>query len=337
MGIKQLAAKVGVSIGTVSRAVNNRYGVNPATRARVLAAARRHGYVPNPAARLLKEHPMSSVGLFFAPFAGPEGEINPTALALIETLRREMKARAFDLQVSYYRDDDDLRKQADARHLEVILFFGHFAQHTFDVARNLGHQVIIIGNRSLKPGSTAVLADTRYCAAAAVQYLAALGHERLALVTGPRSETHNAGYIDGFDSAVREFALTARADWRVELSASLTHRDGACAATRPLLGTRTRPTAFVFSSDWLAMGGRRAIIEAGLRVPGDVSIIGYDNLPAAAELEPPLTTFDPDIAAVAQTVTSLVNDLGRKGRREAREIHFQPRLLKRQSCATRRT
>jgi hypothetical protein len=87
-GIKQLAAELGVSVGTVSRAMNNRYGVDPETRERVMEAAKRLGYVPDAAARRLKSHPLWRVTVLFAPFLGPNREINPAALATVEALRQ---------------------------------------------------------------------------------------------------------------------------------------------------------------------------------------------------------------------------------------------------------
>ena len=92
-GIKQLASELGISVGTVSRAMNNRYGVDPETRERVMEAAKRIGYVPDAAARRLKSHPLWRVNVLFAPFFGPNREINPAALATVEALRQSALRR----------------------------------------------------------------------------------------------------------------------------------------------------------------------------------------------------------------------------------------------------
>ncbi|MDR1282273.1 MAG: LacI family transcriptional regulator [Opitutaceae bacterium] len=341
-GITQLAEVLGISVGTISRALNNRYGVNPKTKTRVIEAARRYGYVPNGAARQLKARPSLVAGLFFAPYYGPAGEINPAALGIIEELRVFMRSQGMELQVLHYRgDDEELKMQAKT--VNVGVFFGHFEEASFAAADAVGLPSILYSKRSACASQVCVLPDTRHCGCAAVQYLAALGHERIALVTGPRVETPFQGYREGFVEGMAEFRIPLREAWVIELPEAQCNRDGAAAALLPLLKKRRateRPTAMVFSSDWLALGGRKAAREAGLRVPDDVSLIGYDNLPLSAELDPPLTTFDIHLPDLVQTITRLASQLGAPQNRgvppEQHEIFIMPDLIKRGSCVSLR-
>ncbi|MDR0352608.1 MAG: LacI family transcriptional regulator [Opitutaceae bacterium] len=335
VNIKSLARLVGVSIGTVSRALNNRYGVNPDTRRRVLEAARAHHFLPNGAARRLRHRPSLQLGLFFAPYYGPNREINPAALNLIETLRASLAEHGAELRVLYYKDDEDLRAQAEG--VDVGLFYGHFEAPAFHVAHALGVPAILYDKRSAHEDQVSLMADTGRSCGMAVQYLAALGHERIAMVTGPSGEQYFHNYLETFPAAMAEFNLPVRPEWVVTLDAAACNKDGARDAVLPLLKKRVRPTAIIFASDWLAIGGRKAARDAGLRVPDDISLIGYDNLPITSELDPPLTTFDVHIPRVVETLTLLATQLGTRQRRAARgalrkEYLITPDFVKRQSC-----
>ncbi|EIP98596.1 transcriptional regulator [Opitutaceae bacterium TAV1] len=335
--LKELSRVLGLSIGTVSRALNHHPTVSEKTRARVMEAARRHGYVPNSAARLLKARSTLTVGVFFAPYYGPQGEINPAALNVIESLRTQLARHGMELQVLYYRNDDELRAQARA--VNVGIFIGHFEQASFQTVHELGLPAIVYTKLSPYPSQVCVLADTRHAGAQAVQYLAALGHRRVALVTGPRHETPFARCREGFEQAAAEFRIPVRPEWLIELPDAQCNKEGTAEALLPLLRREAseRPTAVVFASDWFALGGRKAAREAGLSVPGDLSLIGYDNLPIGAEIEPALTTFDLHLPGTVQTITRLAARLGSPQSRSLpenkREILILPDLIKRDSCA----
>lgn len=303
VGIKQLAAELGVSVGTVSRALNNRYGVDPETRERVMAAAKRLGYVPDAAARRLKSHPLWRVALLFAPFLGPNGEINPAAIATVDALRAEAQRRGLEFQVVPFAGDADVAARCEAGEFDAVITYGHFEPPTLELLGARGLPTVSVQGRTRAGRQIPVRVDTRAAAYEAALYLAALGHRRVALVAGPESELHHRGFHDGFAAAVAEFALESPAEWRLSLAADHINARGAALALAPLLGNRERrPTAVVFASDWLACGGLEAARAAGLEAPRDLSLTGFDNLPIAAEQTPPLTTFDVHLDVLAGTV-----------------------------------
>ncbi|AHF91794.1 transcriptional regulator [Opitutaceae bacterium TAV5] len=335
--LKELAHVLKLSIGTVSRSLNNHALVSEKTRNRVFEAARKYGYVPNSAARLLKARSTLTVGVFFAPYYGPQGEINPAALNVIEALRRHMPRQGMELQVLYYRNDDELCAQAKT--VNVGIFIGHFEDKSFAAVHALGLPAIVYTKLSSYPTQVCVLPDARHAGATAVQYLAALGHRRIGVVTGPLRETPFARHREGFEQALAEFRIPAQPDWLIELPESQCNKEGAAEVLLPLLkkNKNARPSAIVFASDWYALGGRKAAKDVGLSVPDDLSLIGYDNLQVSAEVEPALTTFDVHQSGLVQTITRLAARLGSpQGRRltEAqREILVLPDLIKRESCA----
>jgi LacI family transcriptional regulator len=250
-----------------------------------------------------------------------------------------MQSQRMELRVLHYENNEELKAQAKDVHVGV--FFGHFEDSSFATIHELGLPAILYSKRSSYTSQICVLPDTRHCANTGVQYLAALGHERIALVTGPLVETPFQGYREGFEQALREFHIPIVERWLVELPESDCNKDGTCSALLPLLQTADeteRPSAILFSSDWLALGGRKAAREIGLRVPEDLSLIGYDNVPLSAELDPPLTTFDIHMPDLVQTITRLAAQLGGHPKSKSapapqREMFILPDLIKRGSCA----
>ncbi len=335
VGIRELARQLGISIGTVSRALNNRYGVNSHTRARVLEQARRLNYVPNSAARRLKDSTVLTVGLFFAPFLSPSKEVSPTALRLIDLFRERLASQNMMLQVIFYASDQDLKDQSAINQIDVAVFYGEFSPVTFRVIHEIGIPAVLLHHKAEFPRQIAILVDVRQAGFRAVEYLAALGHERLCLVTGPKVEMHTTDLCAGFFDALEEFGLPRHAKWGVELSPEAANKEGAAEALIPILTQAVRPTGIVFASDWMALGGYKAAQQVGLRVPHDLSIVGHDNLPLAAEISPPLTTFDVEPNREADLLVQLVADMERNRLSEnavQREIHLVPELVKRQSC-----
>jgi LacI family transcriptional regulator len=301
-GIKQLASSLGVSVGTVSRALNNRYGVDPATRERVMEAAKRLGYVPDAAARRLKSHPLWRASLLFAPFLGPNREINPAALATVEALRQCALRRGLAFNVTEFAGDADLIARCDAAEFDVAITYGHFSAATLALLAARSVPTVSLQGLMHSGRQVPVRVDTHKAAYDAAVYLAALGHRRLALVAGPSTELHHRGFHEGFAEAVVEFALESPESWRVSLPPGRLTAAGAAEALTPVLATTPRPTAVVFASDWLACGGLDAARATGLNVPADLSVTGFDNLPVAAEQSPPLTTFDVHLDLLADTV-----------------------------------
>lgn len=343
--LKELSRLLGLSIVTVSRSLNNRPGVSASTRQRVLEAAREHRYTPNSAARQLKARPSLAAGLFFAPYYGPKRDINPNALNLIERLRQSLEMRGVEMRVFYYEGDANLRTQA--LEVDVGIFYGHFSNASFAVVHDLGIPAVLFDKRSAYPDQISVLMDAAQCCNQAVQYLVALGHTRIGLMTGPLKELYFQQSATAFAPALTEFGLQGQPDWVFCLSQQTCNQEGAKEALLPLLKRKDplqRPTAMVFASDWLAIGGRRAALDAGLSIPKDFSIVGHDNLPVTAELDPPLTTFDIHIGRVVQTLTHLCVQLGSHndplgtvaGNPAGRAIFIMPDFVKRSSCANLR-
>ena len=340
VGIRELARELGLSIGTVSRALNNRYGVNPATRTKVLDQARRLGYVPNNAARSLKDQPILEVGVLFAPYVSPSKEINPVALRFIDLFRDRITALNMSLRVILFTNEDELKGQVTANHTDVVLFNGEFPEASYRLIHELGIPAVLMSHHQKFDDQVSVLVNSSIPGERAVEYLAALGHEHIGLITGPRGSLYVDGYWEGFMRGLKEFGLPFHEEWAIELAPSKSNKDAAADALLPILRKSNRPTALVFSSDWFALGGYKVARELKLRVPQDLSIIGHDNLPVTSELTPPLTTFDVNPPRHANLLAEIAKDLGNRHWNSSalskREIILSSDFVKRGSCFCRR-
>lgn len=325
--------------------MNNRYGVDAETRERVMVAARKIGYVPDAAARRLKSHPRLRIEVLFSPYPGINREINPAALTTLQALRERAATRGIALTVRELTDTQapaevaaDLAAHIAEQTFDVAVTYGHFNDETLAVLRSSGLPVVCLQGIADGARQIGVTVDTAAAAYQATQYLAALGHFRIALVAGPVEALHHRGYHRGFAKAVEEFGLYSPDSWHLSLPPQALNETGAATALGPLLTKPEdeRPSAIVFASDWLAMGGLRSATAAGLHVPGDISLIGYDNVPATANLHPILSTFDVHHDMMADSVldaaTELMENPHAPTSSAQAERRVQADLVKRASC-----
>lgn len=291
VGMREVAARAGVSTQTVSRVLNEHPHIRPETRERVEQAMAELGYRINNAARALGTSTTRTIGVLasdsdlFGPAAG---------IAALEAA-----ARAAGRWISTaYADGADPAAVADA--VDHLLAQGVdgivvVAPHTATV-RRLGDGVqgvplVVLqggaGERSQVDG-----------AALAVGHLAQLGHRRIGRVSGPAA-WHEAGLRDrGMDEAVARHGLTAAGRWEGDWSAA----SGAALAAEIAAAVRAPdgPTAIAVANDQMALGLIAGLVDLGVRVPGDVSITGFDDNPDAGFYRPALTTVRLDIAGEAR-------------------------------------
>jgi LacI family transcriptional regulator len=294
--IREVAERAGVSTATVSRVLSGNYPVPPATRTRVLRAARALDYVANAHARALVGGGRKTVAVvvrqvtspFYAQVAeGVEAEAAENGwLCLVGTtggdpqreldfvqLMREEGTRVVILVGGVVEDDAYRRRIA------------HYAQ-ALDAA---GARLVLCGRPSPDPALPAlvVVFDNEAGARAATSHLLSAGHRRIVFLGGLPGNTALDARVAGYRAALAEHGLPADAAHVVDcgLGRAAGHR----AMTELLKGER-RFTAVFAGDDMVAAGALRAIADAGLRVPDDISVVGYNDIPLAEDFHPPLTT-----------------------------------------------
>ena len=316
--------------GTVSRALNEqtRALVNPETAERVLRAAERLGYRPNPIARGLKTNRSFTVGVVIPDLTNP---LFPPIVRGIEDRLTEAGYTA--LIVNTDNDADRERTQIAAmRARQVDGFIAATARldHELLAEAGAGGTPLVLVNRSFEDGSVpAVTVDDREGTRLAVEHVVALGHRRIGHLAGPQNvSTGHRRYL-GFLDAMRAAELEVP-DGSVGFAAALTESEGARACGE-VLARQPRVTAIVAANDRLAMGCYDTLAAHGLSCPEDVSVVGFNDMPFIDRLRPPLTSVRVPQREIGTVAADLLLQQLRDASQPAREILLEPSLVIRDS------
>jgi DNA-binding LacI/PurR family transcriptional regulator len=324
-----VARLAGVSHQTVSRVVNGQSNLRPATRMRVEEAIRQLGYRPNSAARALVTKRSGTVGVIGSKsgFWGPSSVQRAIQAAGREAGYFVSSVNLPDLTRDAVSDAvDHLR---DQRVEGIVLIAAN--DDAVEVARHqevVGIPVVVVEG-SLDKARWTVGVDQVAGAALATRHLLDLGHTEIVHVSGPLQWTEARGRLRGWQEALQAAGLRpsphVEGDWTAESG----YRIGQELATRGDL------TAVFAANDQMALGLLRALWEAGRAVPGDVSVVGFDDIPEAAFLIPPLTTVRQDFAAVGHRAIEILQTAIGEPTVDAHlpERLIQPELVERASTA----
>jgi DNA-binding LacI/PurR family transcriptional regulator len=301
--IRDVAERAGVSHQTVSRVINRQDLVSAETRQRVEQAIRELNYVPSPIARGLNSNRTHSIGLvstnisdhFFAEVAaGAENEARRhgyyLVIASVEE-HAEADERAY------------LRLMLERRVEGLIVARPRLPISPDRVGASLEVPLVAIASAE-SPGLTVVDVDNRRGGLEAVSFLLARGHTRIATITGPTAWPSSRARLGGYRDALHQAGIEVDPSL-VEQASGWGLEDGQAAMAR-LLARRVGFTALFAYSDLVAIGAIRQLRAGGLRVPHDVSVVGYDDIPVAAFLEPPLTTVSQPMRQVGERAASLL-------------------------------
>jgi LacI family transcriptional regulator len=302
--LKDVAKRAKVSIKTASRVVNGEAFVAEATRARVLKAVRDLGYVANLSAKRLATGSTFNLGLVF--HNASWHYILDVQRAILETARPA--GYNMVLQPCDAANEDDVR--AVLRLYSQHIVDGYLFTPPADNSSRLLDELcrLDVPFVRLTPFDRAkpwpyVAATDRQGAHDMTQYLLSLGHTRIGYVIGPIEQKAAHDRLAGYQSALAD----ARLDFDpVLVKQGRDHFESGAAAGRELLDLTRPPSAIFCNNDEMAAGVMAAAFERGLRVPEDVSVAGFDDIPLARQVWPPLTTVQQPIYQIAQTATDLL-------------------------------
>ena len=310
--ITDVARAAGVHPSTVSRVLNGRAELSllPETRERVVAAANRLGYRPSALARSLRLRRTFTLGMLVPDIT------NPFFPPIIKGVEDTAHARGYNLILCNTMDSSEREatylRVLRERQVDGLLIASSFmADSTISELRREKFPYVLLNRATRGSDDLAVLPNNREGTAAGIDHLVELGHRRIGLVGGPQTTMTGQERLANARAALRRHRLAAD-DAMVAIADGFSEDAGYIAA-RHLLRGGEAPTAIFTANDLIALGTLRAAREAGLVVPDDLSIVGFNDIPQADLFDPPLTTVHvPQLEMGAKAASLLIAQLERE-------------------------
>lgn len=338
LNLNDIADRAGVSRSTVSRVVNGDGYVSDETRQKVQAIIQELGYTPHMGARMLRTQRTNVIGVviphtFRNVFAAGDPHYFSTLLqGIAVTAQQRDYAPVLWIGYSDEAADSFYRRVCQNRLMDGFIVVASVAtehrlvSYMFDA----GIQFVMIGRPfDYEDQISYVNVDNIQAARQAVQHLLKIGRRRIAILAG---EMNNADAIDrmtGYKDMLRSAGVPL--DEQL-VGTGLFSRDSGYLGMQELLRRNVRIDGLFAANDVVALGAIQAIQEAGLRVPEDISVIGFDDLPMAKTSDPALTTINQPIAQKGETATSLLLDLIEDAVESPAHVTLSARLVVRDSC-----
>ncbi|MCU0481220.1 MAG: LacI family transcriptional regulator [Anaerolineae bacterium] len=326
--IYDVAREAGVSDATVSRVFNNKEGVKEATRAKVLNAAQKLGYVVNLQARSLAGGKTNVIGLLIP------GLDNGYVVEIVRGVDQELARVDYELMVytTHRKGNDEasyLQYVANGLTEGILLVVPLLSAEFLRALDEIGYPYVLIDAVDDTGRSFSVNVTNWEGAYKATEYLIQLGHRRIGFITGILELSSTKARYDGYLTALKDYdipidqALIAKGDFG---------KNSGYLATQHLLNLANRPTAIFSSNDVMALGAMDAIREVGLRIPEDISIIGFDDVPEAVSAYPKLTTVHQPLEEMGRVGVKLLMEQFENPDTPSKHITLATRLIIRDSC-----
>ena len=285
--IKDIAREAGVSIATVSRTLNGEDGVGAETRERIQAIARRMNYFPNLSARGLVAGKPNAIGIVI-PRTSEFAFSNPYYSEILKGIEKKTRESGHFLVFSFAEEDCYARMVQHQLAAGVIVLANRMNDPQVQEVRRMKVPMVLIPGDSGQPGIPSVDVDNADSAVRAVDHLAALGHRRIAFLNGPANSKYSLERFTGFRKGMKKNRLPFPEE--TVMKSDFTQQGG-YEGMKKFLSLKNPPTALLVINDYSAMGALRAAKEMGFRIPGDVSLIGFGDVPFSSMTDPPLTTI----------------------------------------------
>ncbi len=321
-----IAEQTGVSVPTVSKVINGRPDVAVETRRRVEAAIVEHGYQRTP--RSAARAPLLEII-----FHELESEWALEIVRGVERVagRQHLAVVLTEMQGRRTPGRGWIEGAVARRPMGVIAVFSDLSESIREQLHTRGIPLVIVDPAGEPLHDTPSIGATNWNGGlAATRHLLGLGHRRIAVIGGPAGVLCSRARVDGYRAAMDEAgmpldpSLVSHGQFQV---------DEGIATGRALLQRSDRPTAIITGNDLQALGVYQAAREAHLHIPGDLSVVGFDDLPVARWVSPPLTTVRQPLIEMAEAAAELVLDLARGGRPQQLRLELSTELVVRESTA----
>lgn len=336
--IKDVAKKCGVGVSTVSRAINNHPDINPETKQMIMDVIQESGYIPNNSARNLKRADAKSIAVLI------KGITNPFFSKMIQVIEEEIQKKHYSMELRHvesFEDEVDIALElVKEKRLRGIIFLGGFFSHSQEKLEKLTVP-FVFGTVGAPPEN---ISRARYSDVAVddfkeskkiTEYLIELGHREIAILGAePGDLSIGKLRLEGYLEALKENGISRNEELirKITAVADIYSMENGYRATRQLIESGEHFTAIYAIADSLAIGALRALMDAGLKVPQDVSVAGYDGIELGDYLSPRLTTLKQPVEEMAlETVKLLFHIIS--GKEEHQHVVFPGELLVKESTA----
>jgi len=339
-GARIIAERAGVSVMTVSRALNGAEGVSEATKRRIRELAEEIGYQPNSAAQSLRRGTSDVIAMLLDSSMGVRGEYHSDTLAGFEQV---ISAQGYSLLLMVPRTDEGVRGLisrlvASTKCQAVVLRFDTLSDEDLDSMRDLSAPVVIASGmparlRDRDVRYSSAFFDNRQGTARAVRHLVALGHTRIAYLGGTPGWLDAEEREEGFREEMRRNGLPVREEWVKAADFARGFESGSEAMDAVLAAALPAPTAVVCAADKIAAGAMACARRWDLSVPDQLSIVGFDDDSWGTFSSPPLTTVRQDGLLYGQTLGRLILEEIENPDAPGRHVMLDAPLVVRQSTA----
>lgn len=328
--MRDIAKKLNISLMTVSRALNDKGYVKEKTYKKILETAKELGYIPNALAKGLALNKTFNIGLVITDISNPFFS-KTTKVIQEEALKNGYHITLFSTNESLEAEKEALYTIMEQRCAGVLLTT---TSKDFSLVYDLkkkGLPIVLINRRPNREDLDYVVCDNKKGAFLAINYLLELGHRNIAHITGAPFISSVSEKTEGYKAAFKKKGLDINPKLIFESEISLR---GSYDTTLKVLDSNPEITAIFTYTDWMAIGVMKALNERNIKIPKDISLVGYDNIEVSQFLKVPLTTIDQPINLMAkkaiEILLSMINSKGENGK--VYNKIYQPVLIERKSC-----
>lgn len=328
--VKEVARQAGVSTATVSRALSGSAGVREPLRSRIIEAARLLSYRPNRAARDLRVRSSRAVGVLI-----PDIE-NPFFTSLVCGIEDVLSKTEYSLLLASYNEDPE----QESRRIEVfraegvcgLIFAASRTPSSLysDLERD-GLTLVAVSRSLPRLRADEVTVASRDGAYVATSHLIKLGHKRIAIINGPTAFTTTRDRQEGYEDALHDAGMNLKDELVIHCAFK---QAAGHAAMEQLLKLTKPPTAIFAASNLLTLGALQAIHESNLAIPSQIAIVGFDDMPWAMSLRPPLTTVAQPAFEAGRTAAEMLLARVRDPSLPRRQVVLETQLIVRASCGS---
>ncbi|EOS54364.1 MULTISPECIES: LacI family DNA-binding transcriptional regulator [Paenibacillus] len=317
--IKDVAKAAGVSISTVSNALNDVDVLNPETKSHVLKVAKQLNYVPNLNGKQLKSKKTNMLGFFTTSVSGPYFYI------LVESMARESERLGYGLHVMVTADKQTIISNIMGRRVDGVIIYEELRVDDHDIAMMEKDKVkAVFLDRVIQKETMGTVIFNSYASAyEATKYLISLGHKKIAYISGVDTMYDSVQRKEGYLAALREHQLPIDEDFIVQ---GYFEEESTYNAIRAFIHKHPGkvPDAILAGNDLSAIGCIKALRSYGLEVPRDISVVGFDDIDIAQYFTPPLTTVRNPIARQGiLAVNHLVNMIKKQEQGKVQKLDGQ--------------